>query len=873
MQKPPAIFMRFFRWFCRPELKTYIEGDLVELYNERLLEKGKSKADVHFAFDVLLLLRPSIIKSFRGLQPVNNPAMIKSYFTIGWRNLLRNKGYSIINVGGLAIGMAIAILIGLWVYDEVSYDKNFKNYTRIAQVMQNQTFDGKIETWGSQAMQLGAELRSNYSNYFEHVIISTFPGGHKLTYNNKTISMNGSFAEPGIAEMLALDMVQGTRNGLKDINGVMLSRSAAYALFGEEDAVNKIIRVDHEFDVTVTGIYEDLPENCSFAEYDMLLSWQIIGPAMEQRAGWGNSWFRCLVQARENVSLSVASQGIKDAKLKRVQQVDDDARFKPELFLHPMSRWRLYSEFDNGVYSGGGQIQYVRMLFLIAVFVLLLACINFMNLSTARSEQRSKEVGIRKSIGSLRIQLISQFFSESLLVALLAFVFSVIIVQGALPWFNEITGKNIAILWQSPWFWLGCIGFAVVTGLISGTYPALFLSSFQPVKVLKGTFKAGRHASLPRQVLVVVQFTVSVTFIVSTVIILKQIRFAQSRPIGYSIHGMVAVPIRDAVVMKHYDVLRDELLKTGVVEEVAASESAITSTFITNSGFDWYGKDPNRTEEFVTTGVTHEFGKTIGWKIKAGRDFSRDIASDSSGFIINEAAAKYLGMKEPLGETMKWGNNGEWKIIGIVEDMVTQSPYNSVKPMLFFLESNRIAWVQFNQVNLRLRADANATEALHKITPVFKKYDAENAVEYMFADQEFGKKFDEEKRIGNLAMVSTVLAILISCLGLLGLASFVASQRTKEIGIRKILGASIPQLWRLLSKDFVMLVVIACIVSVPLSLYFMTDWLMQYEYRIGISWQIYAVAWTGAIVVTLLTISFQSLKTALGNPVSALRSE
>jgi putative ABC transport system permease protein len=326
-------------------------------------------------------------------------------------------------------------------------------------------------------------------------------------------------------------------------------------------------------------------------------------------------------------------------------------------------------------------------------------------------------------------------------------------------------------------------------------------------------------------------------------------------------------------VMKHYDVLRDELLKTGVVEEVAASESAITSTFTTNSGFTWYGKDPNRTEEFVTTGVTHEFGKTIGWKIKAGRDFSRDIASDSSGFIINESAAKYLGMKEPLGETVKWGDNGEWKIIGIVEDMVTQSPYNSVKPMLFFLESNRIAWVQFNQVNMKLRADANAGEALNKITPVFKKYDAENAVEYMFADQEFGKKFDDEKRIGDLAMVSTVLAIFISCLGLFGLASFVASQRTKEIGIRKILGASVPQLWKLLSKDFVMLVVVSCIVSVPFSLYFMTDWLLQYEYRITISWQIYAVAWVGAIAVTLLTISFQSLKTALGNPVRALRSE
>lgn len=872
MHQPPAIFMRFFRWFCRPELRTYIEGDLVELYNEHRYEKGKRSADFRFAFDVLLLFRPSIIKSFRGLQPVNKPAMIKSYFTIGWRNLLRNKGYSIINIGGLAIGMAVAILIGLWVYDEVSYDKNFDNYTRVAQVLQNQTFDGQVETWGSQAMQLGSELRSSYSNYFDHVVIATFPGGHKLTFNNKTITMTGSFAEPAIAEMLTLDMVQGTRKSLNGINGALLSRSAARALFGNEDPINKMIRVDHDFDATVTGIYEDLPENCSFAAYDVMLAWQIIGPDMEQRTGWGNSWFRCLVQLRENVSLSVASEGIRDAKLKRVLTEDDDARFKPALFLHPMNRWRLYSEFENGVYAGG-QIQYVRMLLLIGAFVLFLACINFMNLSTARSEQRAKEVGIRKSIGSLRIQLVSQFFSESLLVALLACIFSLMIVQLALPWFNEISGKSLGILWQSSWFWLTCIGFSIVTGLISGTYPALFLSSFQPVKVLKGTFKAGRNAFLPRKILVVVQFTVSVTLIVSTVIILKQIKFAQSRPIGYSINGIVSVPIRDAVVMKHYDVLRDELLKTGVVEEVAASESAVTATYTTNSGFDWYGKDPSRTEEFVTTGVTHEFGKTIGWKVKAGRDFFRDIASDSSAFIINEAAAKYLGMKDPLGETMKWGANGEWRIIGIVENMVTQSPYNSVEPMIFFLESNRIAWIQFNQVNMKLSPDANAAEALDKIAPIFKKYDPDNAVEYMFADQEFGKKFDEERRIGNLAMVATVLAILISCLGLFGLASFVASQRTKEIGIRKILGASIPQLWQLLSKDFVILVIISCIVSVPFSFYFMRDWLTQYDYRIDISWQIYAVAWLGSIVVTLLTISFQSIRTALRNPVGALRSE
>ncbi|HYC84695.1 MAG TPA: ABC transporter permease, partial [Chryseosolibacter sp.] len=795
MKKPPHIFLRFFRWFCDPALLHYIEGDLMELYNERVGEKGKRKADLYFVLDVVLLFRPGIIKSFSESPFSNNHLMLKSYFTIGWRNLMRNKGFSLINVGGLAIGMAVAILIGLWVYDEVSYDKGFANYRRIARVMQNQVFDGIVETWGSQAMQLGPELRNNYGNHFEHVVIGTFPGDHKLGFGDKTVSMRGSFMEPGIADMLSLNMIQGSRSGLKGINGVMLSEKAARALFGYEDPLNKLIRVDLEFDVVVTGVYEDLPDNCSFAGHDVILAWQILAPAMEQRVGWGNSWFQCFVQLRDGADINAASLAIRDAKLKRIA-AEGETRYKPELFLHPMSRWRLYSDFENGV-NTGGQIRYVAIFTLIGSIVLFLACINFMNLSTARSEKRAKEVGVRKSIGSLRSHLVTQFFSESILVAMLAFVFALIVVQLSMPWFNAITGKDLSIPWSSFAFLGACLGIIIVTGLLSGIYPAWLLSSFQPATVLKGTFRSRRGAFLPRKVLVVVQFSISITLIVSTVVIFRQLIFAQSRPVGYQITGVVSVPIRDGVMMKHYESLRNDLLRSGVVDEVAATETAVTATFTTNSGFTWNGKDPNRIDEFVTTGVTHEFGKTIGWTIKEGRDFSRAIASDTSAFIINEAAARYLGIANPLGETMKWGSNGEWRIIGIVENMVTQSPYNAVRPMIFFLESNRIAWIQFNQVNLKLSPSADAVAAMEKVKHVFRKYDPENAFEYYFADQEFGKKFEDEKRIANLALVSTTLAIFISCLGLFGLASFVAAQRTKEIGIRKIHGASVAQLWQL----------------------------------------------------------------------------
>lgn len=798
--------------------------------------------------------------------------MFKSYFKIGWRNLLKNKGYSLINIGGLATGMAVGVLLGLWVYDELSYDKNFKNYDRIARVMQNQVFDGQIQTWFSQAMQLGPELRNTYGNNFEHVVIGTFPEDHKLALGENSITKSGSFMEPGIAEMLTLRMLGGTPFGLKDPNSILLSQSTAKAIFGDEDPVNKIMKVDNEFDVKVTGVYEDLPDNSSFSNLNVILSWGLIAERMEKRVQWGNSWFQCIVQIADQVDMHSVSANIKDAKMKKVMTDDGQSKFKPELFLHPMSQWRLHSDFKDGV-SVGGEIRYVWMLGVIGAFVLFLACINFMNLSTARSEKRAKEVGIRKTIGSVRTQLINQFFTESLLVALIAFIISLMIAQLALPWFNEVSGKRITILWSAPWFWFACVGFAMITGLIAGSYPALYLSSFQPVKVLKGVFNAGRFSSLPRKVLVVVQFTVSVTLIIGTLVVFRQIQFAQNRPVGYNIHGVVSSPIRTDKIMKHYDAFRNELLGTGAVEEIAASEAPVTDTYTTNSGFDWTGKDPDMADEFVTVGVTHDFGKAIGWQIKDGRDFSKELASDSSGFIVNEAAVNYLGMKNPIGEVMKWGRNGEWKIIGVVSDMVTQSPYYGVKPMIFFLRSKRNSFIRYNIVNIKLRPSVNATEALARIEPIFKKYDPANAFEYKFADQEFGKKFSNEKRIGNLAFVSATLAILISCLGLFGLASFVAEQRTKEIGIRKVLGASVTQVWQLLSKDFLVLVIISCVVAIPLSFYFMDSWLTQYQYRITISWSIFAIASAGALLITLLTVSFQSIKAGLTNPVKSLRSE
>jgi hypothetical protein len=464
--------------------------------------------------------------------------------------------------------------------------------------------------------------------------------------------------------------------------------------------------------------------------------------------------------------------------------------------------------------------------------------------------------------------LVQQFFSESLVVAAIAFVFSLLLVQLILPFFNEVADKKLSILWTNPLFWLVGIGFSIITGLVAGIYPALYLSSFRPIKVLKGTFRVGRFASVPRKVLVVVQFTVSVVLIICTVIVFRQIQYAKNKPVGYSKDGLVSVPIKTKDILNHFDAFRKELQETGAVEEVTATDSPVSATGVTNSGFDWTGKDPAMQDQFVTLRITHEFGKTIGWHIKEGRDFSRAFTSDTVGFILNETAVKYMGLKNPIGETIVWGKNGKYQVVGVVNDMVTQSPYESAPPMIFFLNYQRV-----NMATIKINPLSSASNALNKIETVFKKYDPENLFEYKFVNEEFARKFGNEVRIGKLAGFFAILAIFISCLGLFGLASFVAEQRTKEIGVRKVLGASTINLWRLLSSEFITLVIISLFIAAPIAWYYMNEWLQQYHYRAPISWWIFAAAAAGALFITLFTVSFQAIRVAVANPVKALRSE
>ena len=794
--------------------------------------------------------------------------MFRNYLLTAFRNLVKNKAHSVINIAGLSVGMAVALLIGLWIWDELSFDKYNRNYDQVALVMQQQSINGETGTWGSMPLPTGDLLRNSYGSNFRRVVMTSWNFTMILTAGDKQLMKVGEYMEPDGPDLLDLKMIRGRRDALKDPSSILIARSTARAYFGDADPVGRIMKINNKADVKVAGVYEDIPYNSSFGDLSFLAPWELYLQTekwiREMPNPWGTSAFRVYVQVNDQKDMTAVSSRIRDIKRNNVHK--DEARFKPTVFLQPMKKWHLYSEFKNGV-NTGGRIQYVWLFGIIGLFVLLLACINFMNLSTARSEQRAKEVGIRKAIGSLRGQLISQFFSESLLVTVLAFVLSLGLVQLSLPFFNGVADKKMTIPWSYPLFWGICLCFSLVTGLIAGSYPALYLSSFQPIKVLKGSFRAGRLASVPRKILVVLQFTVSVILIIGTVIVFRQVQFARNRPIGYNRDGLVQIELATPEIHRHFEAVRDELKKEGAIAEMAESSGPVTGVWSTNGGFKWKGKDPSLAVDFPNTGVSYDYGKTVGWQFVEGRDFSRDFPTDSVGFVLNEAAVKYIGFQHPVGETIIWDDH-PFKVIGVIKDMIMESPYEPVPPSLYCIakDHNSVAILKINP-------HAGSREALDKIEKVFSEYSPAQPFSYKFVDDEYGKKFGNEERIGRLASFFAGLAIFISCLGLFGMASFMAEQRTKEIGVRKVLGASVFNVWRLLSKDFVILIGISLLISIPVSWYYMDNWLQNYHYHTGVDWWILAAAGFGALAIALLTVSYQAIKAALMNPVKSLRSE
>jgi ABC-type antimicrobial peptide transport system, permease component len=799
--------------------------------------------------------------------------MFKNYLKIAWRNLTKHKAYTIINVGGLALGMAVALIIGLWVKDELGHDDYFTNKDQIAQIFQSQTFNGETGTGPAIPRPLEKAFRDGYMDNFKYLVMSSWNNPQYLKYKETSISRDGNFMQRDAPHLLDLNILKGEKDGLREINSIMLNESTAKALFGDEDPIGKTVEVNSQYDMMVTAVYEDIPFNASFVDTKFLMPWdkyvsvnEWIKNAEDQ---WGNNSFQMFVQIADNTTMDRVTATVKDVKKTLNQNTEE---FNPQLFLFPMEDWHLRSNFENGKQTGG-RIKYVWLFAIIGVFVLLLACINFMNLSTARSEKRAKEVGIRKSIGSQRNQLINQFLGESFLVVLFAFVIAVLIVVLSLSGFNELARKEMAFPWGSMEFWGASLLFILFTALLAGSYPALYLSSFKPVDVLKGTFKAGKHSGLPRKILVVLQFTVSVAFIIGTVIVMQQINYAKNRPIGYDKEGLVQIPTMSQDFTGKFELMRDEFVKSGAVMEMSTSSAPTTNIWSNRSGFVWEGKPEGFQEDLAWTEVSPEYAKSLNLKIVEGRDFSREFPSDSNAVLLNETAVKYMGLKNPIGQFIKDDDEEDpsppLKIIGVVQDMIAQSPYEPVKQGMYVFDK----YGNGSYYNLRLNPNQSASQNIAIVERVFKEHFPNIPFQYDFVDEEYGEKFAAEERIGTLSGIFTGLAILISCLGLFGLTSFVAEQRTKEIGVRKVLGASVFNVWNMLSKDFLKLVIISCFIAVPIAYYIMNGWLQEYPYRVILKWWIFALAMIGALLVTVVTVSFQAIKAARSNPTKSLRTE
>lgn len=790
--------------------------------------------------------------------------MIRNYFKTAWRNIIKSKGYSALNIFGLSIGMAVALLIGLWVYNEYSYNKFLPEYERVYQVKRNYDSNGDTLTFATTSLRLAEALRNDIPE-IERVVESDWMGEHGLMVGEKKLFLRGARSGSDFLKVFQYELVQGTAaTVLNDPFSIVLTQSTAHALFGNEDPINKTVRFDNEDDLKVTGILKDFPANSTFqVKYIVPFSYiEAKNPRIkaQRTASFGQNSYQIFVQLKPGVSLEQVAPKI---RLITHSEKDNSNATNSYVFLHPMKDWRLYNEYENGQIAGGF-IKYVKMFSIIGGLILLIACINFINLTTARSEKRAREVGVRKVIGSRRHQLIGQFLAESLLLTIFSFLLSVLIVQLALPGFNTLTGNVISIPFANPVFWGIMLACVLFTALIAGTRPAFYLSSFKPISVLKGTIQAGKSSTLFRKVLVVSQFSCSVALIISTLIIYRQIQHARNRPTGYDIDRVV-MTYMNADLNRNYTALKNELLQQGIVSEVTLATSPATNVYWHSDVENWPGKNAGETIEMGTIITREDYFKTMGMKIMAGRDFTN--IHDTLSVIFNETAIQQMRIKDPVGQTINWQGT-QYTIAGIVKDALMISPFAPADPTMFLIDGN-------NKSNLMYRLSPNigTSEALDRLTTIFNKYNPAFPYYYQFADESYDAKFNLEILIGKLAGLFAALAIFISCLGLFGLAAYIAEQRVKEIGIRKVLGATTSQIWILLSKDFIILVLVSCVIASPLAYYFLQDWLQKYEYRISIGPSVFVIAAVLALVITMITISFQAIKAAMSNPVKNLRSE
>ncbi len=792
--------------------------------------------------------------------------MFKNYLTVALRGLVRNKTFSLINILGLALGMACSLIIMLWVNDERSIDAFHKNHKQLYSVYERQFYENKIDAFHTTPGLMSDEMKRvfpevQYASGFAWINENTFEVGEKA------IKEKGSYAGADFFKMFSYPLLEGdAQTALSTPSGIAVSRNMATSFFGGPDqAINKIIRFENKKDFKITAVFDNLNNNVS-QKFDFLINWYAFLDDNQWSKDWDitiNNGPRTYIMLRPGVDATAFESRIKNFLNSYFKE--QHSGFRVELGLQRFDEMYLYPNFKNGM-VGGGRIEYVRLFSIIAVFILLIACVNFMNLTTARFMKRAKEIGVRKVAGAVRSSLIKQFIGEAILLSFISVITALAIVVLLLPTFNNLVHKEIYLPWAQIYFWVSIVCLAIITGIVAGSYPAFFLSSFDPIKVLKGSLKAGPKAAFLRKGLVVFQFVLSIILIIGTIVVSQQVNYIQTKNLGYNKNNTIYVPL-DGNLINQYKVFKERALDIPGVKFFTNITQIPTQVETGTYDVSWDMKGPDEKPLFIWASVGYDFTKTLGLQVLQGRDFSKDFPTDSSGYIINESALQQLHYTNPVGKPLIfWGKKGT--IIGVVKDFHFNSLHDPIRPLIMRLNEKE-TWG-----NALIKIEPEKTkQALQGLGSLVRSLNPKFPFTYKFLDEAYQNLYQSEEVVGKLSSYFAFLAIFISCLGLLGLVMFTAEQRTKEIGIRKVLGANAGSVFLMLSKDFIGLVLLAFVVASPLGWWAMHNWLADFAYRIDIGWQVFALAGLMVFAIALFTVSFQSIKAANANPVKSLRSE
>ncbi len=785
--------------------------------------------------------------------------MFKNYLKITFRNILRNKTYSILNIFGLAVGIACAVLIFLWVEDELSYNHFFPNRNNLYIVKDKQTYEGKTFVFDATPGPLAQAIKTEIPG-IKVTARATWGNDMLFSLADKSINEQGLYVDAGFLKIFSVPFIKGNAaTAFAQLHSVVISEKMAKKFYGSTDIIGKTLKVDNKQDYVISGVFKDLPENVSL-KFDWLIPFKVFEEKYNWLTRWDNNSLITYVEAEPNANIPAINRKLYGFVQTKAPQTN------AKMMLYPLNRIRLYNNFDNNGNEKDGLIKIVRLFSLIAWIILIIACINFMNLSTARSEKRAKEVGIRKVVGATKQKLIIQFISESVFLSFLSLLLAIGLVLLILPSFNNLVNKTLALHLFYPLHLIGLVAIALICGVIAGSYPAFYLSSFNPALVLKRAKIKTCSVAFIRQTLVVIQFVASVILIICTAIVYQQIQYGKERDLGFKKDNLITTWLQGDM-KKHFTAIKNDLLKTGVVENASMSNSNVLRLGSNTSNFSWEGKAPDKEILITIEGISSEYISTQGMQLLQGRSFYENLKADSNNIIINETLVKDIKNKDIIGSIINWGDR-KCTVVGVVKDFVSNDVYKPVAPLVMYADTSNN-----NVMSIRIRENANLKTALAEVEKVIKTDNPGYPFSFDFEDETFGQLFKAETLIGKLAGIFAALAIIISCLGLFGLASFTAERRTKEIGVRKILGASVSGITRLLSRDFLKPVLLSLVIAFPVSWWLMIKWLKNYEYRINIHWWVFALAGLLVLAIALATVSFQSVKAAIANPVKSLRTE